>query len=102
MARVKAASLLLCTLLSACATDGIPREVQRFVERRETCDYLRGEAGDYNGDTERERKVNDGIAKFCTGSDAELSRLRVRYRKDAAIMGKLAPFDGMIEAPRRQ
>jgi hypothetical protein len=93
--------LLLSLVLSACITCGPPRDVRTFVERRDTCDHWRGEAGDYNGDTEREREVNEGVAKFCTGTDKELAILRLKYIDDQQVIQILSKYMTRIETKRK-
>ena len=78
----------------------LPREVRAFIERREGCDHFRGEpvpepADDPKG--ERRRQIESALDKLCTGTDAELARLRARYRKDAAVTAALADFEDEIE-----
>jgi hypothetical protein len=92
--------LLLC-LLSACATGRLPGDVQKFVERRDICDHLRGEAGDYNGDLEREKEINDGIAKFCTGTDKELALLRMKHVENQPVLEMLSKYMTRIEIKRK-
>jgi hypothetical protein len=82
------------------ATKPLPREVRVFIERREGCDHFRGEpvpepADDPKG--ERRRQIESALAKLCTGTDAELARLRARYRDDAAVTAALADFEDDIE-----
>jgi hypothetical protein len=93
---------LALALLCGCATHGIPRDVQAFVKKRDACDHFRGEVPDPGPDQkERMQEVSEEIAKFCTGTDAELGKLRVRYRKDSAVMEKLAGYDSLIEDPKQ-
>ena len=78
----------------------LPREVRVFIERREGCDHFRGEpvpepADDPKG--ERRKRIEAALRTLCTGTDAELARLRARYRNDAAVAAALADFEDDIE-----
>lgn len=78
----------------------LPREVRAFIERREGCDHFRGEpVPEPEDDPEgsRRKQIESALAKLCTGTDAELARLRARYRKDAAVTAALADFEDDIE-----
>jgi hypothetical protein len=93
---------LALVLLCGCATNGIPRDVQAFVKKRDACDHFRGEVPDPGpNQKERMKEVAEEIEKFCTGTDAELGKLRVRYRKDSAVMERLAGYDSLIEGSKQ-
>ena len=77
-----------------------PHEVRVFLERREGCDHFRGEpvpdaADDPGG--ERRRQIETALRELCTGTDAELTRLRTRYRDDASVGAALEVFESDIE-----
>lgn len=77
-----------------------PHEVRAFLDKREGCDHFRGEpvpepADDPGG--ERRREIETALSKLCTGSDAELARLRTRYRDDADVSAVLNAFESDIE-----
>jgi hypothetical protein len=85
---------------AAGAAKPLPREVRTFIERREGCDHFRGEpVPEPEDDPEgaRRKQIESALAKLCTGTDAELARLRARYRKDAAVTAALADFEDDIE-----
>ena len=90
---------LLC-LLAACTHNvaaGTPEDVARFVEARDTCDYFRGEIPD-PGQIERAKEVADGLRTYCTGTDAELQRLRTKYVDNPDVSSRLRGYDDRIEA----
>jgi hypothetical protein len=90
--------LLAAVLFSGCATSEIPKDVQAFVKKRDACDHFRGELPDPVPDQkERLKEVSDAIQKFCTGTDAELGKLRALYRKNSVVLEKLAAYDSLIE-----
>lgn len=77
-----------------------PHEVRAFLDRRDGCDHFRGEpipepVDDPGG--ERRREIETALRERCTGTDAELVRLRARYRDDAAISAALAGLEDDIE-----
>lgn len=73
------------------AQDYLPRDVQRFVDRREACDHMRGEL-DRMSDSSRE------IRKLCGGTDKELAQLKRKYAANSTIMQILNQFEASIEA----
>ena len=68
----------------------LPRDVQRFVDRREGCDHLRGETGRMN-------EVSREIGKLCGGRDKELVQLKRKYASNSTIMQILNQFETSIE-----
>lgn len=77
-----------------------PHEVRAFTERREVCDHFRGEPwpeGDEPWADERREQLTKGMRDACTGTDAELARLRAKYRDDAEIAKILSEFESNIE-----
>jgi hypothetical protein len=77
-----------------------PHEVRTFIERRAGCDHFRGEPwpeGDDAWARERRKTLTDAMRKQCTGTDAELVRLRTQYRDDQAIAAALREFEDDIE-----
>ena len=87
---------LLCTMVIAMAEDALPKDVQRFVARREGCEHMRGEIPD-PGEKQRMKEVNREIRKLCTGTDRELARLKQKYKASPAIMRRLDEFEQEIE-----
>lgn len=85
----------LLALLAACAAPAGP-DLGAFLERRATCDHLRGEFPD-PPDPRRVREIEQQIDEYCTGSDAQLAQLKQRYRDDAAVSKQLAQFEPRIE-----
>lgn len=78
----------------------LPREVRDFIERREVCDHFRGEPvpePEDDPESVRRKQIETALKRFCTGTDAELARLRARYRNNAAVTAALADFEDEIE-----
>ena len=90
--------LLLGALLTlaSCAAPP-PVDLATFLDRRATCDHLRGEVPD-PPDAQRMREIEQGTAAYCTGTDAQLAQLKARYRDDPAVSKQLAEFEPRIEA----
>lgn len=65
-----------------------------YIIRRQACDHFRGEPP-YS--PERQTFLNDKMRETCTGTDAELQRLRAKYRDDPATVKALADFEDCIE-----
>lgn len=86
----------LSVVLSACSVRALPPDVNRFIDRRETCDHLRGEFPD-PPNPQRVQELTESIAASCTGTDAQLARLKERYRNDLAVLRRLDAFETEIE-----
>jgi hypothetical protein len=87
----------IAALLAACATPPPAPDLATFLERRATCDHFRGEVPD-PPDPQRMREVMQGIADYCTGSDAQLAALKQRWRDDPAVVKQLERFEPKIES----
>ena len=77
---------VLLPVLAAMAQDYLPRDVQRFVDRRETCDQVR-----------RAPEAREKLARLCTGTDRELAQLKRKYGANSTIMQILNQFEAGIE-----
>ena len=95
-ARTRAALLAALVTLAACATDATP-SLATFLERRATCEHLRGEIPD-PPDAARMREIEQQTAQYCSGTDAQLAALKKRYRDDPVVSKQLADFEPRIEA----
>lgn len=78
----------------------LPPDVNRFIDRRETCDHVRGEFPD-PPDPQRVQELTESIATSCTGTDAQLARLKERYRNDLAVIRRLDAFESEIESKQQ-
>ena len=95
--RAARAALASLALLAACATSAPTPDLAAYLERRANCDHFRGEFPD-PPDPERMREVENGIAQFCPGSDAQLARLKLRYKDDPSVTKQLAELEPQIES----
>ena len=94
------ALILSCSTQGACtrnARNGLPPDVEQFLEARDICDHLAGEMPD-PGQEARAREVSDGIEKYCTGTDKKLHSLKMKYSADTRVMDRLNTYDESIEA----
>ena len=78
------------------AADQLPREVQKFIEQRDTCEHFRGEIPDPE-EMERMREVSLQIEQYCRGTDQRLASLKKKYRSSAAVQRRLAQYEPSIE-----
>lgn len=88
---------LLMPILPALAEAALPREVQRFVDRREGCDHLRSELRDPN-ERQRMTEVTREITRLCAGTDKELAQLKRKYAANSTIMQILNQLETGLEA----
>ena len=86
--------LLFASTASWAGPTPLPRDVQSFAELRESCDHWRGESG---YDEERQKDIDWSICQSCRGTDAELARLKRKYRHSARVMDALAAYDPHVE-----
>ena len=79
------------------AAEALPRDLAKFIERREGCDHFRGEEA---YDEERRKFLLMRMKQLCTGTDRQLERLKSKYRTQARVMKKLDSYEPSIELPR--
>lgn len=72
----------------------LPADVRTFMQRRDLCDYLRGEE---SYDPQRADELEEGMEKNCSGTDKELRDLRKAYARNPEIKAKLAKYQTEIE-----
>ncbi|GHT91120.1 hypothetical protein AGMMS49545_06330 [Betaproteobacteria bacterium] len=60
----------------------------------ESCDHWRGESG---YDKERQAEIDWATCQSCQGTDAELARLKKKYKADAQVMEALNELEVEIE-----
>lgn len=94
MSRSVAALLVSVSLAAWAAPAPLPKEVQAFVELREACDHWRGQRG---FDTERQKDIDWSVCQSCPGTDAELARLKQKYKGNARVTEALAGFESRVE-----
>ena len=82
--------VLLFAAMPALCQDYLPRDVQRYVDRREGCAQLRGER-------ERVNEVSRELRRLCGGMDRELVQLKKKYAGNSTIMQILNQFEGPVE-----
>lgn len=77
-------SLFMLTLPAS--AEPLPRDVQKFVDRREGCEQIRGL-----------KEVPRELSKLCAGTDKELAQLKRKYTGNSTIMQILNQFETRIE-----
>jgi hypothetical protein len=87
MKRFLVCLVLMMPSLCVMAQNYLPRDVQRFVDRRGDCDDVR-----------RMKEVRRDLPKACAGTDRELVQLKRKYAANSTIMQILNQFDAGIEA----
>jgi hypothetical protein len=86
--------LTLFVLSLPAFAEALPRDVQKFVDRREGCDHVR-----------RIKELPRELSKLCVGTDKELVQLKRKYAANSTIMQILNQFEPGIEvaeAPSRK
>ncbi|MEO5689033.1 MAG: hypothetical protein ABIR54_16870 [Burkholderiaceae bacterium] len=95
--------LTLCVALACvagCTTPPATPDLATYLDRRSTCDHLRGEFPD-PPDPVRAREIVQLTDQYCAGSDAQLAALKVRYRDDVAVTKQLDALEPRIESPSK-
>jgi hypothetical protein len=90
-------TLLALLSLSVTAQEGLPKDVEKFIAKREGCDHFRGEIPE-PGEKRRMRDLNREIRRLCGGTDRALAQLKRKYAMDVVVMQRLSEFDAQIEA----
>lgn len=78
------------TTEAAAGANGLPADVQKFIERREGCEHW---AGEPDFDAERRKQIEEAVAELCPGIDKQLAALRKSYAKDPAVIAALKDFE---------
>jgi len=92
-------SVMLCAplaLVSCAGSYGSMEDVERFIQRRESCDHFRGELPDPS-EKERLEEVIRKTNELCAGADVQLKLLRKRYANDPMVTSRLSKFEDTIE-----
>lgn len=94
--KLPALLILLLAALPLRAADKLPREVQKFIEQRESCEHFRGEVPEPE-ERERMQEISLQIKKFCRGTDQTLSSLKKKYRSNTVVQRRLEQYEPKIE-----
>ncbi|QKD00326.1 hypothetical protein [Mesorhizobium loti] len=76
------------------ASLSVPDDVRAFIDRRDGCDHFRGED---SPDAERRAQIDAALRQLCTGTDAELARLKRVYAGNPDIQRLLDDYEIDIE-----
>ena len=74
--------------------DILPEDVSAFIASREGCDHFRGEEA---YDKERGEFIRENLEQLCTGTDAKLAALKLKYAGSADVTARLSVFESKIE-----
>lgn len=72
----------------------LPEDVRAFMERRDGCDHFRGED---SPEPERRAQIDSELQRLCTGTDAELARLKRLHAGNKVVQHSLADYEVNIE-----
>ena len=72
----------------------LPKDVVAFQERRAQCDHFRGEQA---SGPQRRNFLMAALKRTCSGTDAQLKRLKRKYARDKAITRALGRYQSRIE-----
>ncbi|WP_051371248.1 hypothetical protein [Mesorhizobium loti] len=72
----------------------VPDDVRAFIDRRDGCDHFRGED---SPDAERRAQIDAALRELCTGTDAELTRLKRAYASNPDVQSLLDDYEINIE-----
>lgn len=75
-------------------------DFRKFVEDRETCEHFGGEVPD-PPDPARMKEIVEQMEIYCTGTDARLAALKIKYSKNPQVMTKLNQYQDRIERAAR-
>jgi hypothetical protein len=78
---------VLMPAIPVVAQDYLPRDVQKFMARREDCDQMRRVVPD----------AREKLLKLCMGTDKELGQLKKKYTANSTIMQILNQFEAGVE-----
>lgn len=84
------------TVATAAGANGLPADVQKFIERREGCEHFAGEP-DY--DDARRKQIADAVKELCPGIDRQLATLRTQHRDNPEAIAALADFEPLGMEP---
>lgn len=72
----------------------LPIDVAVFVKQRDGCDHFRGEEA---YDAERRKDLARQMKKWCTGTDAKLHALKIKYATRPKVLDKLNTYEVQLE-----
>lgn len=71
-----------------------PDDVEKFIERRDSCDHFRGEPP---YDEARRESLIKHMNELCNGTDAKLANLKNKYKTNKQIIKALSSYVEKIE-----
>ena len=85
-------AIIHCVAYSSEVTQ--PTDVQQFMDRRDDCDHFRGEPIYSKA---REETILQAMRERCTGTDAQLNALKIKYFNNISVISALSIYDENIE-----
>jgi hypothetical protein len=79
----------------------LPKDVEKFLAKREGCDHMRGEIPAPNQKA-RLREVQREIRRLCTGTDMQLNNLKKKYASDPGILVTLNAVEPDVEGAKQR
>ena len=79
----------------------LPADVTAFVQKRDGCDYFRGEPwpeGDDKYSTGRRQFIQQKLNETCSGTDIQLKELHEKYQNKQIIKELLTGYENKIES----
>ena len=95
------AGLFMFTASLAVAAE-VPEDVKQFTQNRDICDHFREESMEGNSpeQVERRKEITDKLKTYCTGTDAQLAALKLKYKGNAEIISTLAHYESEVEGAK--
>ncbi|NHZ96728.1 hypothetical protein [Massilia sp. CCM 8734] len=75
----------------------LPKDVAKFMERRDACDYFEGEVANVD-DKKRLQDIIRKANSLCRGTGRQLAKLRKKYAANAAVIGSLKDYEDAVNA----
>jgi hypothetical protein len=85
---------ILVSDLAFAQMQAVPPDVAAFVSSRNQCDHFRGEEP---YDVKRNAELAIRLKQYCTGTDATLRKLRIKYSNSKRILRLLSSYEEIVE-----
>lgn len=76
------------------AAQTLPHDVKTFIDRRNSCDHFRNEEP---YDAARGAEIARQLTRLCTGTDADLARLKRLHARHPAVQKALSGYELKVE-----
>lgn len=89
--------LMLFAVQYLYAEEKYPQDIDSFIEKRDTCDHLRGEISG-EPDIDNTRNLRQELDRYCKGTDKDLVQLKNKYKNNKDVTNKLNSYESSIES----